>query len=175
MPQGERQREVIEKRLKKLTLEPSQLQILDEFRRLEPCRKSNPQQVAERLNYYFESCQNFEIFPSIESMALALGVSRQTVLSWSGDNSEVGRMIRQAKELVSAALVQGSSSGGIPFVFGIFQLKANFGYSDKTDAPEVLTNEQKDAAAIEDKVNQSGLVWDETIGDFVIDGGGAGD
>jgi hypothetical protein len=172
MPQGEKQKEIIANRLKKLAIEPSQLQVLDDFRRLPPVSKRDPDAVRERLTYYFQACQNFEIFPSIESMALCLGVSRQSLLKWSNDStSQTGQLIIRAKELVSAALSQGSLSGTIPFVYGIFQQKANFGYSDKTEVQELYTSAENDAA-IESKISENNLIWCEEIQDFIIDNGG---
>jgi hypothetical protein len=170
MPQGEKQKEVIEKRLKKLTIEPSQLQILDEFRRLPPVSKRDPDGVRERLIYYFNACQQYEIFPSVESLALCLGVSRQVLLRWSADStSQSGQLVSRAKEMIGASLTQGSLSGSIPFVYSIFLQKSNFQYREKDDEPQEVPTNAEDAAAIEDKVNQSGLVWSESLQDYVFD------
>jgi hypothetical protein len=181
MPQGEKQKEVIEKRLKKLTIEPSQLQILDEFRRLPPVSKRDPDGVRERLIYYFNACQQYEIFPSVESLALCLGVSRQVLLRWSADStSQSGQLVSRAKEMIGASLTQGSLSGSIPFVYSIFLQKSNFQYREKDDEPQEVLTSTEDAAAIEEKVEQSGMVWSESLQDYVfdvaaqdIDGGGS--
>jgi hypothetical protein len=173
MPQGEKQKEVIEKRLKKLTIEPSQLQILDEFRRLPPVSKRDPDGVRERLIYYFNACQQYEIFPSVESLALCLGVSRQVLLRWSADStSQSGQLVSRAKEMIGASLTQGSLSGSIPFVYSIFLQKSNFQYREKDDEPQEVLTSTEDAAAIEDKVEQSGLIWSEQLQDYIIDKGG---
>jgi hypothetical protein len=169
MPQGEKQKEVIASRMKKLAISPSQLGVLDEFRRLPPVSKRDPDGVRERLIYYFNACQQFEIFPSVESLALCLGVSRQVLLRWSADStSQSGQLVSRAKEMIGAALTQGSLSGSIPFVYSIFLQKSNFQYRDKDEPQEVLTSTE-DAAAIEDKVEQSGLIWSESLQDYVFD------
>jgi hypothetical protein len=161
---------------KKVSIQPSQLEVIDSFRKLPPVRKNDAKAVRERLDYYFRTCQENEIFPSISSLSLCCGVSRQSILKWGNDStSETGQLIQRAKSAIDTCLTQGSLSGSIPFIYAIFQQKANFQYRDKDEPMQELPTNAEDAAAIEDKVNQSGLVWDETIGDYVIDGGGADD
>lgn len=173
MARGEKQEQIVASRMKKLAIEPSQLQILDEFRRLPPIAKNDVDGLRERLVYYFNACEEFQIFPSVESLALCIGCDRRNLLKWSADNtSQSGKLITRAKELISAAISQGSMSGSIPFVYGIFQQKANFGYRDKDEPMQELPTNAEDAAAIEDKMEQSGLIWCEEIGDYIVDKGG---
>lgn len=165
MPKGDN---VPASRMKKLCIEPSQLQVIDEFRKLPACHKNDPEAVRERLSYYFQSCQDYEIFPSIEGLSLCLGISRQALFKWSNDTgSESGMLVVRAKEAINMCLSQGSMSGAIPFVYGIFQQKANFGYRDKDPVDSITTTGTE--SAISDKIEAAGLVWSEQLQDFILD------
>ena len=53
--------------------------VMDELRRLPPVSKNDPEQVRERLDYYFQYCTENGIKCSVEGMTLALGKSRQSL------------------------------------------------------------------------------------------------
>ena len=93
--------------------------------------------IRKRLHLYFVTCfENGEI-PTVESMCLALGYPRQTVLRWEvgeeGSTPTRRVLIKKAKELLAsfdAALVQ---EGKVNPVTYIFRAKNYFGMRDQQE------------------------------------------
>lgn len=116
------------------------------------------EELVERINEYFRDCAEQDRIPTIENMALALGVTRATIWDWENRytaNHERSDIIKNAKEImagIDAALVQ---EGKIPQVTYIFRAKNFYGMKDQQDV--VLTpntsplGEQKDAESIQKK------------------------
>jgi hypothetical protein len=147
---------------------PSALQVFDKFRQLQAVRKNNPEEVAERLNKYFSMCSESDLLPSVESMCLCLGISRQTACEWEKDvNSESGRLVRRAKDLVNSMITQGAMVGSINAIYTIWLQKNNAGYADSPQKIEVSQG-SKDSGLAE-KIESAGLVWSDSLQDFVID------
>ena len=115
-------------------------------------------ELAERLNGYFVECEKQGRIPTVENMALALGVTRSTIWDWENlrsGNAARSYMIKKAKEImadIDAALVQ---EGKIPQVTYIFRAKNFYGMKDQQEV--VLTpnasplGDQKDAESLQKK------------------------
>ena len=116
------------------------------------------EELAERINDYFRECAEQDRIPTVENMALALGVTRGTLWDWENRrlaNTERADIIKKAKEImadIDAGLVQ---EGKIPQVTYIFRAKNFYGMKDQQDV--VLTpnvsplGEQKDAESLQKK------------------------
>ena len=95
--------------------------------------------VKERIEKYFEYCKISGLRPCVESMAIALGVSRQTLWRWrTGVNCSRERqeMISNALTTIAAYITQAMLQGQVNVVCGIFLLKNWFSYLDST--PDVI-------------------------------------
>jgi hypothetical protein len=116
----------------------------------------SPEELEEAISNYFASCwrekweQNkngewvqctdHEGNPLLEQnqpytmagMAVALGVTRQTVCNYAHRN-EFTPIIHRARTICEAALEVGMLKGTIPAIPGIFSAKNNYGWTDKTE------------------------------------------
>lgn len=116
------------------------------------------EECAERLNEYFLQCCTTGQIPTVEDMALALGVTRYTLWDWEtgrSQNSVRSLMIKKAKEILAAIDAKLVSEGKIPQVTYIFRAKNFFGMRDQQEV--VLTpnvsplGEQQDVEALKQK------------------------
>lgn len=92
-------------------------------------------EMAERLNDYFRQCNEGQI-PTVEDMALALGVTRQTLWEWENVrrvNPERANMIKKAKEIMAGIDAKLAAEGKIPQVVYIFRAKNFYGMKDQQD------------------------------------------
>ena len=60
-----------------ITDENNILRVFNSFRKLPPVSKADVEGVKERLDRYFEVCADAKFIPTVESMMLCLGISRQ--------------------------------------------------------------------------------------------------
>ncbi len=106
------------------------LELFDEFRRLPPVSKNDVTELNRRLDSYFKACSDSGILPTVESMCLMLGVSRQGVWKWQQDSSEAGKIVGRAKEVINSVLSTSAISGKVNPIYVIWLQKNHFSYSD---------------------------------------------
>lgn len=107
-----------------------QIQDLNTLRKLPSYDHKDPKAVAERIDYYFEFCAVREKKPTVEGLSLALGVTRQALFVWENKDDERGAIVRQAKALLNALLIDWGIEGRVNPVTMIFLSKNNHGYRD---------------------------------------------
>ena len=100
------------------------------MRKLPSYDHKDPKAVAERIDYYFEFCANRQKKPTVEGLSLALGVTRQALFVWENKDDERGAIVRQAKALLNALLIDWGIEGRVNPVTMIFLSKNNHGYKD---------------------------------------------
>ena len=143
-----------------LTAEPGEISqiIQNNFQYFNRKPPKDNDELAERLNGYFRECREQERIPTVENMALALGVTRGTLWDWENRrnvNPERTAMIKKAKELMGAIDADLVAKGKIPQITYIFRAKNYYGMKDQQDV--VLTpntsplGEQKDAEGLQKK------------------------
>lgn len=96
-------------------------------------RPETDQQVKERIDQYFELCQITSIRPGIESLCLALHITRQTLFNWgngSGCSKQRQELAQSAKAFIAAYIEQASLSGRLNPASSIFLLKNWCSYKD---------------------------------------------
>lgn len=122
------------------------------------------EQVAQRLNDYFEIYGRYDLKPSVSGMAIALnGMSRQTLTAIAHDlptgsdgyrsalPPEVTSLIKKAYNLLETIWENNFQSGKLNPVAGIFLAKNNYGYKDQNEY--VLTpNKQDDSPVSADEI-----------------------
>lgn len=107
------------------------LTMLNHFRQLPPVHKNEPEQIQSRLDEYFKACSEAGAVPTIESMSLALGVSRISLWKWANDdNSEAGQIIARAREMINATIATATAGGKLNAIYSIWLQKNHFNYSD---------------------------------------------
>lgn len=106
-----------------------------------------PAQVEERIVDYFQLCADDDMKPSVAGLALAFGVSRNTLWRWSkgidcitfpGGSCD---LIKKAYQILNVQMENYMQNGKINPVAGIFLMKNNMGYTDKQEL--VLTPNQQ--------------------------------
>lgn len=99
---------------------------------------SNDDELCDRLNTFFKSCQENEQLPSIEKMLLSLGKTRDwygNILSGRqiGFSSNTIQILMRAKEIIAAIDADLAAQGKIQPVVYIFRAKNFYGMSDNVD------------------------------------------
>lgn len=118
-------------------------------------------QVASRILQYFQICETNDMKPSMAGLALAIGVSRQTLWNWStGETrgSEHLNLIKKAVQMLDAQMVDYMQNGKINPVAGIFLMKNGFGYKDQQEVlvkPEAPLGEKRDVDALREQYIES--------------------
>lgn len=109
-------------------------------------KPENDEEVKERIDKYFEFCENSSIRPGVESLGLALSVSRQTLLNWQngvGCSKERQDLIIKAKGFISAFIEQIMLSNRVYPATGIFLLKNWCGYRDTVEVEPVQQQDRE--------------------------------
>ena len=93
-------------------------------------------EFAERLNEFFQHCEEANEIPTIEKMSLALGTYRQKVWEWEVQETKgrlVSDMLKKAKQIISTMDAELAMTGKIQPVVYIFRSKNFYGMRDQVD------------------------------------------
>ena len=116
---------------------------------LPPLDISDIEQVKERCEWYFNHCIDGEMRPTVAGLCNALGINRTTFHRWCvGSERRNTHMeyMNRVKSVMEELMETYMQTGRINPVSGIFLLKNNFGYQDKSEI--VLTpNQQPEVSA----------------------------
>lgn len=96
-------------------------------------RPATDDEVKKRIDDFFEYCRISGLRPGVESLGIALGVSRQTVWKWAHGVScgpKRQELIENALAFIAGFLEQCGMQGKINPVTYIFLMKNWYGYSD---------------------------------------------
>lgn len=100
-------------------------------------RIQSDEECGQRLDNFFETIAETGELPTVEKMALALGVNHEQLSRWErgmdGSSPTRQAMIRQAKAALGAIDAELVSNNKIPQVTYIFRSKNFFGMRDQTD------------------------------------------
>lgn len=95
----------------------------------------NDEETADRLNWYFSKCAEYQRLPTVEFMALALGTTNQVLSEWErGSKGPVrAALLRKAKQILRGIDAKFALEGKINPVMYIFRAKNYYGMQDKQD------------------------------------------
>lgn len=99
--------------------------------KMEPVK--NEEELINRLDTFFETCCNTQELPTVEKMALALGIHRQTLWQWETGqiaNPNYTYVIKKAKQILHGIDAELAMNGKIPPVTYIFRSKNYYGMKD---------------------------------------------
>lgn len=97
---------------------------------------SDPQQVSERITWYFEHCIESDMKPTVAGLCNSLGICRNTLWTWRNGDFRGGThqaIVQRAYRLLEELWEDYMLNGKINPVSGIFLGKNNFGYQDKQE------------------------------------------
>lgn len=106
--------------------------------------RNNAKEIEKRIDKYLEYCIKYDIKPTVESMALSLGIERTTLYRWKEGQHNIpeasSKAIRDGYNLMNDILAQCLVDGKINPVAAFFLLKNNHGYKDQTDVVVAAEN-----------------------------------
>ena len=115
-----------------------------------------------------------KIIPDVESWALYLGVTRQTIFAYERRGGEWAEIIDFFKNAIATNKKQLALTYKVPPVLAIFDLTNNHGYVNSQEFKlETPAAEIRPGQTLEEKVQSAGLVWDATTGEYIPDKGKA--
>ena len=98
----------------------------------------DPVAVKNRVLQYFELCRQNDMKPSIEGLGVAFGTNRKVLWRWVNGivhsvSPESREILESAYDVINAQMADYMQNGKINPVAGIFLMKNNMGYEDKTE------------------------------------------
>ena len=120
-------------------------------------RVKTDEEIAERLNwYFFDYCIRYQMKPTIDSCAMALGIHRDTLNSWEHGESGSYKsdVAKKVKYLVKNFMESATMEGKLNPIVWMFYGKNYFGMVDKQEM--VLTPNRSegdtDVSAIQERL-----------------------
>lgn len=108
--------------------------------------KGKPQtddEIRQRIDEYFTFCQQSSVRPGVESLCMALHISRTTLFNWNNGTNcsrECQELIQSAKSFIGAYIEQAMLGGKISPPSGIFLMKNWLSYKDAISIEESIPN-----------------------------------
>lgn len=104
-------------------------------------RPGTDAEIKKRIDEYFSFCQRSSIRPGIESLCMALHISRTTLFNWNNGTNcskECQELIQSAKSFIGAYIEQAMLGGKISPPSGIFLMKNWLNYKDTISFEEAM-------------------------------------
>lgn len=132
-------------------IEPATVQkIVTSLKELHDLGKpTTDEETEKRIDEYFALCERSSLRPGIESLCLALHISRTTLFRWNnGEDCSERRqeLIQSAKAFIGAFLEQAMLGGKISPPSGIFLMKNWLSYKDAISIEEAVPLDTKPKA-----------------------------
>ncbi|NBH15021.1 hypothetical protein D3Z36_12755 [Lachnospiraceae bacterium] len=129
-------------------MEPSAVQeIVTSLKQLHDRGKpETDEEIKQRIEEYFSFCQQSSIRPGIESLCMALHISRTTLFNWNNGTNcskECKELIQSAKAFIGAFIEQAMLGGKISPPSGIFLMKNWLSYKDAISIEESIPNKEE--------------------------------
>ena len=110
-------------------------------------------EVEEKINAYFNYCEEKEKPYTMSGLAYYLGISRQTLVNYSNQD-QFFDTIKKARDRVQMQLEENALSNKANPTFTIFNLKNNFDWKDKIEhSSSEVENINKNISNIADLLN----------------------
>lgn len=137
--------------------------------RLKPVSFESAEEINNRIETYFDICQQNDMKPSVAGFSLALGIDRSTlwkiVTGAIVKPDAVRNVLKRAYYLLNAQMEDYMQNGKINPVSGIFLMKNAWGYKDKqeievsasqgdTESPDQLASKYADAIPVDFTVDE---------------------
>lgn len=103
-----------------------------------PLKFKSPEELEAKIQAYMEDCDIREVPYTIEGLAVACEVDRQTILNYSYKDDFFGT-IKKYRSKILAQLQELALSGKINPAVTIFNLKNNYDYTDRQEIKQDIT------------------------------------
>ena len=133
---------------------------------LPPIDIADPKQVEDRINAYFDFCEDNDRKPNVVGMANWLGVDRRTLLRWrSGDYRTETHcpLIEKTMDLLEENWADMMMNGKVNPASGIFIGKNHYGYKDVQDVvvtPKNPMGDETDQNELRERIDNSVIYVD---------------
>lgn len=127
---------------------------------------SDPEKVEQRVRWYFDKCAEYDVRPTVASLALALNTSRQTMWQWEQKGGRLGDIVSQAKRLLNALLEDWSVCGKINPVSAVWLQKNHFHYRDTYTVEPMTRDSTLQPRMTPDEIEQALLEESRRIPDY---------
>ncbi len=104
-------------------------------------------ELTERIDQYFQFCQNTGNRPGIESLCMALSITRTTLFNWNNGincTSERQEIIIKAKAFIASFMEQAILRGKLNPASGIFLMKNWLNYKDSYSFEEATETQAQE-------------------------------
>lgn len=120
---------------------------------------TNDDELCERINWFFMECANTQQLPSVEKLANAIGIHRNTLLRWGNGDAKgfspvTKDIVTQAKQILASLDAELATEGKTQPVVYMFRAKNFYDMRDQNDVvvtPNVATIERVSPAELEAK------------------------
>ena len=123
---------------------------------------NNPESVNARIMEYFSLCEQYDVKPSVASLAMAFSVSRFILFNWLNGrtekitNSKSMHLIKKAYDYIGSLYETYLNNGSVNPVSCFFLMKNNYGYKDVTDY--VVSNNTEQLVNLTEITSRAGLL-----------------
>ena len=101
--------------------------------RYNPIDKTRVESADERIDTFFYLCDQYGVLPNVVSLAMALGIGKQTMYRWcdgiDGVAPSVRDSIKKAREQIEANTLTNAQNNAINPIAAALVLNNNFGYA----------------------------------------------
>lgn len=115
---------------------------------------TDPEQVKARIVQYFQLCADDDMKPSVAGLAMAFGMDRRRLWEIVTGQSKLTTLvvdtIKKAYQILNMQMENYMQNGKINPVAGIFLMKNNMGYQDKSEVVLTPNNPLGDQASPEE-------------------------
>lgn len=98
-----------------------------------------PKELELKIEEFFKLKEKDKLIPAVEMLAVHLGITRVTILSYQNRNDKYEKIIIAAKEKITGMKVESMLNGKGSTIGIIFDLKNNAGFTDKQEIKQETT------------------------------------
>lgn len=124
-------------------------------------------EIQKRIDDYFSFCQHSGIRPGIESLCMALHISRTTLFNWNNGmncSKECQELVQSAKSFIGAFIEQAMLGGKISPPSGIFLMKNWLSYKDSISIEESIPHKAENKILSNSELPILGEISQKQIG-----------
>ena len=127
------------------------------------CKIERSEVLEQRCFDYFDCCMRNEMKPSTAGLALAIGVTRQTLLDYINGVTPIPKenraILQRVNTMLNSLMEDYMMNGKINPVAGLFLSKNNFGYKDTQEF--VVNNSVQEETSPEALIEEANLLFAE--------------